>query len=158
MKKILMVTSIMLCLLCTTAYANSSWHWVSQTRPYDVLPIAIIVTLLVEIIGTIRFAGTNKIKSILVILIGNLVSFLTPYLLALNSWYGFENTLNHTPFYNIGIFYFIMTLMVEFPIVYFGLHNNCTTRKRLMSVIVLTNIITTAFTCLLERVLCHGMW
>lgn len=64
MKKILMVTSIMLCLLCTTAYANSSWHWVSQTRPYDVLPIAIIVTLLVEIIGTIRFAGTNKIKSI----------------------------------------------------------------------------------------------
>jgi len=158
MKKILILTPFMLCLLCTTAYANSSWHWVSQTRPYDVLPIAIIVTLLVEIVGTIRFAGTNKIKSILVILIGNLASFLTPYLFALNSWYGFENTLNHTPFYNIGIFYFIMTLIVEFTIVYFGLHKSYTTRKKLMSVIVLTNVITTAFTCLLERVLCYGVW
>ena len=158
MKKILILTSFMLCLLCTTVYANSSWHWVSQTRPYDVLPIAIIVTLLVEIVGTIRFAGTNKIKSILVILIGNLASFLTPYLFALNSWYGFENTLNHTPFYNISTGYFIMTLMVEFPIIYFGLHNNCTTRKKLMSVIVLTNLITTAFTCLLERILCYGVW
>ena len=114
MKKNLILTPFMLCLLCTTAYANSSWHWVSQTRPYDVLPIAIIVTLLVEIIGTIRFAGTNKIKSILVILIGNLVSFLTPYLLALNSWYGFENTLNHTPFYNVGIFYFISIVVINF--------------------------------------------
>ena len=125
MKKSLILTPFMLCLLCMTAYANSSWHWVSQTRPYDVLPIAIIVTLFVEFVGTIRFAGTNKLKSILVILIGNLASFLTPYLFALNSWYGFENTLNHTPFYNIGIGYFIITLMVEFPIVYFGLHNNC---------------------------------
>lgn len=158
MKKVLMVTSFMLCLLCTTVYANSSWHWVSQARPYDVLPVVIIVTLLVEIVGTIRFAGTNKIKSILVILIGNLVSFLTPYLFALNSWYGFENTLNHTPFYNIGIGYFIITLVVEFPIVYFGLRNKCITKKRLMSVIVLTNIITTVFTCLLERTLCHGAW
>ena len=158
MKKILILTSFMLCLLCTTANANSSWHWVSQTRPYDVLPIAIIVTLIVEIVGTIRFAGTNKIKSILVILIGNIASFLTPYLFALNSWYGFENTLNHTPFYNIGIGYFVMTLIVEFPIVYFGLRKNCTTRRKLISVIVLTNIITTAFTCLIERILCHGVW
>ena len=146
MKKILILTSFMLCLLCTTAYANSSWYWVSQARPYDVLPVAIIVTLFVEIFGIIRFAGTNKIKSILVILIGNLASFLTPYLFALNSWYGFENTLNHTPFYNISIGYFIMTLMVEFPVVYFGLQKNCTTRKKLISVIGLTNLTTTAFT------------
>ena len=158
MEKNLILTPFMLCLLYTTAYANSSWHWVSQTRPYDVLPIAIIVTLLVEIVGTVRIAGTNKIKSILFVLIGNLASFLTPYLFALNSWYGFENTLNHTPFYNIGIGYFVMTLIVEIPIVYFGLHNNCTTRKKLMSVIVLTNVITTVFTCLLERILCHGVW
>ena len=30
------------------AYADSSWHWISDTRPYDVLPYVIVMTLAIE--------------------------------------------------------------------------------------------------------------
>ena len=158
MKKIFMFILLMTYSLCTTVYANSSWHWISKTRPFDVLPIAIMVTLIVECVGIIKFAKTNRGRSVFVILLGNLASFLAPYLLALNSWYGFENTINHTPFYSIGIGYLVITLLVEFPIVFFGLQKNVVSKKRLIFTIIFTNVITTVFTCILERTLCQGAW
>lgn len=35
-------------LFSTTAYANSSWHWLTKTRPLDVLPFVVVLTILIE--------------------------------------------------------------------------------------------------------------
>ena len=43
-----------------TAFANSSWVWISETRPYDVLPWVAIGTLIIETISLIVF---SKIKN-----------------------------------------------------------------------------------------------
>jgi len=45
-----------------TVYANSSWHWISKTRPFDILPIIIIVTLLIEIFAINIISGIHNIK------------------------------------------------------------------------------------------------
>ena len=43
-----------------TAFANSSWVWISETRPYDVLPWVAIGTLIIETISLIVFAKIKK--------------------------------------------------------------------------------------------------
>lgn len=35
-------------LLGVRVYANSSWVWISETRPFDVLPWVAAVTILIE--------------------------------------------------------------------------------------------------------------
>lgn len=34
--------------LATTAYANSSWIWLTRGQPYELLPLAVLVTLVIE--------------------------------------------------------------------------------------------------------------
>ena len=48
-----------------TAYANSSWHWVSATRPYDLLPLVIIATMLIEIISINYVARIRNLKRVI---------------------------------------------------------------------------------------------
>jgi len=45
--------------------ANSSWHWISKTRPWDVLPFVIIFTLVIEILAIIRFAKIKKLLAVI---------------------------------------------------------------------------------------------
>ena len=50
MKRRLIVLWVMLmmCLLPMTASANSSWRWLSEARPYDVLPFVAVITITIE--------------------------------------------------------------------------------------------------------------
>ena len=38
----IIAAALLLPLLTDTAYANSSWRWAAETRPWDVLPVVII--------------------------------------------------------------------------------------------------------------------
>jgi len=147
--------------------ANSSWTWISSTRPIDVLPFIIIVTLLIESLVIIK---VNKIKAVMktviIISVANAVSFVLPFLLLLMlayesgfSWsdYFIMITNNH-PTYIVGIAHIILTLLIEVPIVYVILKKEVENEKKLLMSIVAVNLITTAFVAIVERIITVGQW
>ncbi|MCI6737322.1 MAG: hypothetical protein MR593_04285 [Intestinibacter sp.] len=151
-----------ICLSCfpIISYANSSWHWVSDRRPYDVLPFVIIITLLIETFFVVHFAKVkNLLKAFLVVLISNILSFIFPYFTyAFDEIYTFEQMMEHTPSYTIGLAYLLSTLIIEFPLVYGFLFKDAPNEKSLISSIIVSNIITTILVFVIERILSPGCW
>ena len=152
-----------------TASANSSWVWISKTRPYDLLPFVIAGTLLIEIFAVRFVAGIkNFIKIIPVTVISNLVSFAAPYLFMFISVqrenstisdgipFTLEDTLEKLPFYTVGLAFLFMTLACELPIVYIVLKKETEHRKKLALAIIGSNLLTTILTAVVERTLCYG--
>jgi hypothetical protein len=144
------------------AFANSSWVWISETRPYDVLPWVVIGTLAIETVSLFLFAKLKKgWKPFIMVTIANAVSFAMPYLLPFilsDSIFPFEYYLEHSPSYTVGLLFCLITVFVELPIVYFTLNNDAPSNKRLFFTIVLSNVVTTALVAITERIFCVGMW
>ena len=156
------VTAILILSFSGFAFANSSWVWISETRPYDVLPFVAVATLIIETAVLNLFLKLNNWhKTFVGVLIGNLISFAVPYI-------GYSNTtpysdylslpeiLNRGPFYTVGAAFLVMTVAVELPFIYFWLRKDVKNKKLLILVTVLANIITTAMVALCERLLCEG--
>ena len=146
------------------ASANSSWVWISETRPYDILPFVIIGTLLIE---TVAVNLVNKVgnwyKTFFAVLVGNIISFIAPYIGYSNSLYGqmgytLSQIIDRGPYYTVGTAFLLLTLIVELPIVYFLLKKDADNKKKLALCIVLANIVTTVLVALVERTLCYGRW
>ncbi len=154
--------TMLFCLISTVAYANSSWHWISEKRPYDVLPFVIVLTLIIEILSVIFIAGVkqNKLKAVIVVIVGNLLSFAAPYISAATDrfMYTFRQILEHLPFYTVSFWYMVTTLIIEIPVVYNCLKNNAKSKKALLVTIIVSNIFTTLMTGVAERLLCRGEW
>lgn len=149
--------------LVTVAYANSSWVWISETRPWDILPWVIVITLLIENLAIRLFGGEKRMGRIgIFVVLGNLLSFLVPYLLKLISYttqgFEFDKYLNHSPSFIVGLGFLLLTLIVEVPLVYFSLKPKDTPNRRLLYTIIGANIVTTALTAIVEQVLCRGHW
>lgn len=160
--KIVITTTFFMLLLPINAYANSSWVWISETRPYDILPVIIVITLIIETLSISFVTSKEKaVKVFTIVAIANLLSFLTPYLINFISAYTekieFEYYVNHYPFYIVGIIYLCITILVETPIVYVGL-KKYDKNKRLLLTIIISNIITTGIVAITERMLCIGHW
>lgn len=145
-----------------TAFANSSWVWISETRPYDVLPFVAAATLIIETAAlNLSLKINNWSRTFVGVLIGNLISFAVPYI-------GYSNTtpysgylslteiLNRGPFYTVGAAFLIVTVAVELPFMYFWLKKDVKNKKLLIFVTVLANIVTTGMVALCERLLCEG--
>ena len=154
-----------------TASANSSWHWISSKKPYELLLFIAPLTIAAE------FAAINFIpqirrpkKVLLVVGAANLASFFAPYLLLLlddRLIYDipYETTVltlgqicDSIPFYTVGVTFLIITLCVELPIVFFALQNDCEKKRRLLLTIIGANVVTTGLCALAERLLCYGEW
>lgn len=149
--------------LVTTAYANSSWIWISETRPWDILPWVIVGTLVIEILAIRLFGGEKKLGRIaLFVTLGNLISFLVPYLLKWISYaiqgFDFDKYLNHAPSFIVGLGFLALTLIVELPLVYFTVKPKDAPRRKLLWTIVGANVVTTALTAIVEQTLCRGHW
>lgn len=142
------------------ALANSSWHWLTNRTPLNVLPFAILVTILIEFCSIKRFNFIrNTVKVFLVVCFANLVSFLLPYAYILfPSLYTMEETIRHTPVYVIGFGYFVLTLAAEIPIAYNSLKEDARSRKVLFLTIILVNALTTYLVFLAERKISPGSW
>ena len=152
---------IFLSVFPVTVFANSSWYWISETRPHDVLPFVIVLTLAIEILSIYFIPKTKNLpKVISLIFLANLFSFSAPYLFLYitPSLYSFEQTLKHTPFYTVGAVFLLVTLIVEVPTVYFALKKSSAKTKMLLFTVIGTNVITTLFTAVIERVVCRGSW
>lgn len=146
------------------ASANSSWVWISETRPYDILPFVIIGTLLIETVAVNLVSKVgNWYKSFFAVLVGNIISFITPYIGYSNSLYGqmgytLSQIIDRGPYYTVGAAFLLLTLIVELPIVYFLLKKDADNKKKLALCIVLANIVTTVLVAIVERTLCYGRW
>lgn len=160
----LIICTLFLFMMPLTALANSSWYWISSTRPYDVLPFVIVITLAIEILAIHFIAKAKKIgKTICYVTFGNLVSFLAPYVFLYcqtvdEDIYTFSEVFEHTPGYIVGVVYLIMTIAIELPIVYFALKEDVEDRKKLLWCCIGANVVTTVITAVAERLICVGQW
>ena len=151
--------------LSTTAYANSSWIWLTRRQPYELLPLAVLVTFVIET-GVILFSLREKKlwKTLMLVTAANLMSFLLPYLFLyqdqkfINGGREIREMLDRGPFYIVGAFYLIITLVVEVPLVYAGLKNEMKDKKRGFLTIIASNVVTTVLVCVAERMICRGHW
>lgn len=169
MKRHHLLSIIILTCLCaaglsSAVFADSSWVWISETRPYDVLPWAAVATLLVETAMLWLLCKLNHpFKVFCVVALGNLLSFALPYVLYYVNripWYTFFEMLEHGPYYIVGFVFLAMTLLVEMPVVYELLKNDCADvpKTRLLYTVIAANAITTAMVAIIERTFCRGHW
>jgi len=157
----LIIALILYMLLSTTAYANSSWHWLTKT-PFDILPYTAVLTLLIEYV-TIKKLNSiiHPFRLLLIICLANMASFLLPYatlLMPSDVGYTFEMSIKYLPIYIVGFGYLFLTLAAEVPIVYISLRNIVTNRKKLLISIITVNVVTTIMVAAIERIFCRGSW
>jgi hypothetical protein len=154
----------------TTVLANSSWQWLTSS-PKVFLPYAILFTLAIEIVGIYVFAKLKgwsiKIKTAVVVVIANLASFLFPYILRAidlqsffsGGWIASWNLAFETgPYYIVLAEYFLLTLVIEGPLVYLYLKKHVQNKRTLIKIIIILNIFTTLIVAVLERILFYGRW
>lgn len=149
--------------LSVAAWADSSWLWISKTRPYDVLPWVAILTIAIESISINIIPKILKsFKVFCVVTLANLLSFAAPYLLNFlmykNYCFEFDKYLEHWPAYTVGGIYGFVTVAIELPVVYSVLKNDTDSKKKLLWVIICANIVTTVLVALAERIFCQGRW
>ena len=158
-----LVSLLMAGTLAMTVSANSSWVWISESRPYDLLPAVVAITLAGEVYALYHFAGVRKLGKVFFwVTVANLLSFLAPYALGFLAdravHPGFQQFLDSGPHYSVGGMYLALTLLVETPVVLAALHKEAAEDMGLLKVIVLTNVVTTALVALIERVFYEGHW
>lgn len=147
-----------------TASANSSWTWISETRPYDVLPFVALATLLIETVGyTLWLKTENFYRTFSGVVIGNLISFAVPYIGYSNTtpyagYYTLTQILNRGPFYTVGAAFLLVTVLIELPFMYFWLKKEVTNKKKLVAAAVILNTVTTVMVAIVERVFCEGYY
>lgn len=155
------VWSLSLCGM--TASANSSWVWISESRPYDILPWVIVITLAIETVCINYFPKVHKLpKTFCFVAAANIASFALPYLFKYLSWerngFGFEKYLDHAPSYIVGLLYGVITVAVELPVVYQALKKETPDKKKLMGTIIAVNIVTTVIVACFERMFCQARY
>ncbi|SHE77534.1 hypothetical protein SAMN02745784_01793 [Tissierella praeacuta DSM 18095] len=162
--KFIILFSIALILFPSLVYANSSWHWLT-TSPLTVLPFAIIFTLLIETIMVIKVGKVrNYKKTFIIVSLANLISFLVPYInraymfIPISGDYALLDAFHAGPFYIVLVGYLLLTVLVEFPVVYLLLRKDCENEKDLNKAILYSNIITTVLVGICERIICIGKW
>ena len=151
-------------MLATPIFANSSWRWLSDTRPYDLLPMAIVMTLTIEILAINYIPRVNKLaQTTFWVTLGNLMSFGSTYLftyLGSGVVKTFDEMLEYTPVYTIGIFSFLLTAAVEIPLIHWRLSKGFDEKRHrnLLLTLLCVNGLTTALVFILERTLASGRW
>lgn len=159
-KIITVILCIFVFILSTVSvFADSSWIWISETRPYDLFPIVIILTLIVEIIAINYWAEVHMLlKTCIVVTLANLASFLIPYWITvyIDGVHQYPDTLNDYHSIVIGP-YLILTFMLEVPIIMLLLKKNAD-KKKLFIVTLVANVLTTLMVYAIEKIFCEGYY
>jgi len=143
-------------------FADSSWIWLTDYRPFDILPVVAAATIIVEVFAIWLIPKTGKfVKTAIVAVVANAVSFLLPYAMLKwgMSWYGsLDDILNAGPNYIVGGAFLVLTICVEAPIVYNVLKKQVNNKKTLLWTIIAANAVTTAGVAIVERMITDGYW
>ena len=159
--RIIVLSSLMLLVLSQFVFADSSWCWLTDTRPFDILPPVALTTIVIEVLAIWLIPNTGKfMKTAVAVILANAASFLLPYALLLNDpvYPKFDDMLNAGPNYIVGAGFVILTLVLEIPIVYNLLKKHVDSKKKLLWSIIGSNIVTTAMVAVIERMVTDGYW
>lgn len=159
--RIIVLSSLMLLVLSQFVFADSSWCWLTDTRPFDILPPVALATIVIEVLAIWLIPHTGQfMKTAVAVILANAASFLLPYsVLVFNQVYlKFEDALNAGPNYIVGFGFVMLTLLIEIPIVYNLLKKHVDSEKKLMWSIIGSNIVTTAMVAVIERMVTDGHW
>jgi len=159
--RLIALSSLMLLVSSQAVFADSSWCWLTDTRPFDILPPVALATIVIEVLAIWLIPQTRKfIKTAAAVILANAASFLLPYsVLVFNQVYPeFEDALNAGPNYIVGFGFVMLTLLIEIPIVYNLLKRHVGSKKKLLWSIVGSNIVTTAMVAVIERMVTDGYW
>jgi hypothetical protein len=155
----------MCCLFCAvvfpaTVFANSSWGWIAETRPYDVLPYVIVITLAIETWAINKIPKIGKpFKVFCIVTIANLLSFAAPYLFwysaaVSDQLYTFSETLENMPVYIVGIAYLFITLALKFRLYTMLLYKVYKIKSCCLGPLSELMYITTIMLLFIERIIC----
>ena len=159
---LVLIMIVVIALFPLNAFADSSWIWISEKRPFDILPWVAIGTILIEWLSIWLIPKTGQaLKALGTVTLANAASFLLPYafLKASLSWYGtFDHILDSGPHYIVSGVFLLLTIIIEMPIVYNVLKSNVQSKRMLQITIIVSNIITTAGVAVIERLITEGYW
>lgn len=159
--RVIVITCFVLLIIPQAVFADSSWCWLTDTRPFDILPPVALATIVIEVLAIWLIPHTGKLmKTAVAVILANAASFLLPYALLLNDpvYPKFDDMLNAGPNYIVGAGFVILTLVLETPIVYNLLKKHADSKKKLLWSIVGSNIVTTAMVAVIERMVTDGYW
>ena len=159
--RVIVITCFVLLIIPQGVFADSSWCWLTDTRPFDILPPVALATIVIEVLAIWLIPHTGKLmKTAVAVILANAASFLLPYALLLNDpvYPKFDDMLNAGPNYIVGAGFVILTLVLEIPIVYNLLKKHVDSKKKLLWSIVGSNIVTTAMVAVIERMVTDGYW
>ena len=159
--RVIVITCFVLLIIPQAVFADSSWCWLTNTRPFDILPPVALATIVIEVLAIWLIPNTGKLmKTAVAVILANAASFLLPYALLLNDpvYPKFDDMLNAGPNYIVGAGFVILTLVLEIPIVYNLLKKHVDNKKKLLWSIIGSNIVTTAMVAVIERMVTNGYW
>ena len=159
--RVIVITCFVLLIIPQAVFADSSWCWLTDTRPFDILPPVALATIVIEVLAIWLIPNTGKLmKTAVAVILANAASFLLPYALLLNDpvYPKFDDMLNAGPNYIVGAGFVILTLVLEIPIVYNLLKKHVDNKKKLLWSIIGSNIVTTAMVAVIERMVTNGYW
>ena len=159
--RVIVITCFVFLIIPQAVFADSSWCWLTDTRPFDILPPVALATIVIEVLAIWLIPNTGKLmKTAVAVILANAASFLLPYALLLNDpvYPKFDDMLNAGPNYIVGAGFVILTLVLEIPIVYNLLKKHVDSKKKLLWSIVGSNIVTTAMVAVIERMVTDGYW
>ena len=159
--RVIVITCFVLLIIPQAVFADSSWCWLTDTRPFDILPPVALATIVIEVLAIWLIPHTGKLmKTAVAVILANAASFLLPYALLLNDpvYPKFDDLLNAGPNYIVGAGFVILTLVLEIPIVYNLLKKHVDSKKKLLWSIIGSNIVTTAMVAVIERMVTDGYW
>ena len=155
---------LMICMLPITASANSSWIWLSEARPYDVLPFVAVITIAIETAALwLGMGKKHLLKIAVVVVVANLISFAAPYLFLYDETIRmplkpFPELMEYGHYFTVGAIYLIMTLIVELPVVFLTLRKHAKGKWLFLLNVAGANVVTTIITAAAERIFCYGQW
>ena len=159
--RVVMIAGFILFVIPQTVFADSSWIWLTDYRPFDILLPVALATIVIEVLSIWLIPHTEKlIKTAVAVILANAASFLLPYALLLEDpvYPRFDDVLNAGPNYIVGFGFVVLTLLIEIPVIYNLLKKHVDSRKKLLWSIVGSNIVTTAMVAVIERMVTDGYW
>ena len=153
------VFAIIMVLMPQAAFADSSWIWLTDNRPFDILPPVAAATIIIEVLAIWLIPHTGHfLKTAGVVILANAASFLLPYatLLTNQVYPEFQDALNSGPYYIVSAAFVILTLGLELPIVYNLLKKHVDNKKKLLWTIIGSNVVTTVMVAVIERIVTDG--
>ena len=159
--RVIALSCLMLLILAQAVLADSSWCWLTDTRPFDILPPVALATIVIEVLAIWLIPHTGKfMKTAVAVILANSASFLLPYALLLSDpvYPRFDDVLNAGPNYIVGFGFVMLTLLIEIPVIYNLLKKHVDSKKKLLWAIVGSNTVTTAMVAVIERMVTNGYW